>query len=206
LYIENSSADANSALIYGEFNTNIVRVNGTLQISNPATANGYALPIVRGTSGQVLQTDGAGGTSWVTNTATTLSLVRVNLTANQALTTAGWQKVTFNSEAFDTGNEFDTATSRFTATKAGYYRIDATFHTNTQSNNNLYSIGIVVNGAYYQMTSYDHHGVGNVERSASCIVQLAVGGYVEVFAENFAAGVNIDSYSGKTAVEIQQVR
>jgi hypothetical protein len=294
LYIENSSGDANNALIYGEFNTNIVRVNGTLQISNPATANGYALPIVRGTIGQILQTDGAGATSWVSpgamaitetdpqvsstttnavprwngttlvdgvitdngtnvgiggaptagnkldvtgntkttnfqmtsgatngyilqsdgagngswvaNPATTLSLVRVNLAANQALTTAGWQKIIFNAEAFDTSNEFDTATGRFTATKAGFYRIVAAYHTNTQSNNNLYSIGVSVNGAYYQMTSHDHHGVGNVERSVSCIVQLAVGGYVEVFAENFAAGVNIDSYSGKTAFEIQQIR
>ena len=53
-------------MIYGEFDNNIVRVNGTLQISNPASAPGYALPNVRGTSGQFLQTDGAGATSWAT--------------------------------------------------------------------------------------------------------------------------------------------
>lgn len=64
LYIENSNADASNALIYGEFDNNIVRVNGTLQISNPASAPGYSLPIVRGTAGQFLQTDGAGATSW----------------------------------------------------------------------------------------------------------------------------------------------
>jgi hypothetical protein len=292
LYIENTNADANNALIYGEFNTNIVRVNGTLQISNPATANGYALPIVRGTNGQLLQTNGAGATSWVTpaavtendpqvsSTATnavprwngttlvdgvivdnatnvgigivpaagnkldvngktrtndfqmsngastgyimqsdatgngswvqnpinTLSLVRVNLTANQTLTTAGWQKINFDTEAFDTGNEFSTATSRFTATKAGFYRIDAAYHTNIQSDNNLYSIGVSVNGAFQQMTSTDHYGLGNVERSVTCLVQLAVGDYVEVFAENFVPGVDIDGYSGKTVFEIQQIR
>jgi len=69
LYVENSNADANNALIYGEFDTNIVRVNGTLQISNPTTPNGYAFPVVRGTAGQVLQTNGAGATSWASNTA-----------------------------------------------------------------------------------------------------------------------------------------
>ena len=69
LYIENTNADANNALIYGEFDNNIVRVNGTLQISNPGSAPGYALPNVRGTAGQFLQTDGAGGTSWASNTA-----------------------------------------------------------------------------------------------------------------------------------------
>ncbi len=66
LYVENSNADANNALIYGEFDNNIVRVNGILQISNPASAPGYALPNVRGTNGQFLQTDGAGGTLWAT--------------------------------------------------------------------------------------------------------------------------------------------
>ena len=64
LYIENSNANADAALIYGEFDTNIVRINGTLQISNPAAAPGYSLPNVRGTVGQVLQTNGAGLTSW----------------------------------------------------------------------------------------------------------------------------------------------
>jgi hypothetical protein len=63
LYIENSNADANGALIYGEFDTNIVRVNGTLQVNNPLVA-GYAFPTVRGTNGYVLQTNGAGATSW----------------------------------------------------------------------------------------------------------------------------------------------
>lgn len=68
LYIENSNADANNALIYGEFDTNIVRVNGTLQISNPSAAPGYTLPNVRGTAGQFLQTNGAGITSWANPT------------------------------------------------------------------------------------------------------------------------------------------
>lgn len=65
LYIENTNADASNALIYGEFDTNILRVNGTLQVNNPGGANGYALPNVRGTVGQLLRTDGAGATSWV---------------------------------------------------------------------------------------------------------------------------------------------
>jgi hypothetical protein len=67
LYIENSSADANNALLYGEFDNNIVRINGTLQISNPTSAPGYALPNVRGTAGQFLQTNGAGASSWASN-------------------------------------------------------------------------------------------------------------------------------------------
>lgn len=84
LYIENSNADANGALIYGEFDTNIVRVNGTLQISNPTVA-GYSLPIVRGTNGQVLQTNGAGTTSWVN--ASTLAVTETDPQVSSTTTT-----------------------------------------------------------------------------------------------------------------------
>lgn len=72
LYIENSTltngtdSSVSNALIYGEFDNRIVRTNGTVQIGNPATT-GYSLPTPRGTSGQVLQTDGAGATSWVSS-------------------------------------------------------------------------------------------------------------------------------------------
>lgn len=65
LYIENSNANASNALIYGEFDNNILRTNGTLQVGNPATT-GYAFPTGRGTNGQFLQTDGAGVTTWAT--------------------------------------------------------------------------------------------------------------------------------------------
>lgn len=206
LYIENSNANSSNALIYGEFDTNIARINGTLQINNPANPNGYALPNVRGTNGQILQTDGAGGTSWVTNAANSLSVVRVRLSANQALTDTGWQKVSFNTEDFDTANEFNPATNRFTATKAGYYRVTAQLHTDNQSNGQFYGIGVYVNGILYQEHSANHFGNGPAQRSVTCIVQLAVGGYIEVYAQNWQTGASIDSYQTKTVFEIQQIR
>jgi hypothetical protein len=73
LYIHSSSSNtlANTgpqvALIYGEFDNKILRVNGNLQINNPATT-GYVLPVTRGTAGQMLQTDGLGGTNWSSTT------------------------------------------------------------------------------------------------------------------------------------------
>jgi len=62
LYIENSSSA--SPLIYGDFATNILRVNGTLQVSDPATT-GYAFPTVDGNLGQVLASNGAGAAQWM---------------------------------------------------------------------------------------------------------------------------------------------
>lgn len=50
LYIENSGADADNALIYGEFDTNLLRVNGNLEISGETNlhrnvATGVALRV-----------------------------------------------------------------------------------------------------------------------------------------------------------------
>jgi trimeric autotransporter adhesin len=57
LYIENSVSSA--PLIYGEFDNDLLRVNGTLNINNA-----YSLPLIDGTINQVVQTDGAGNASW----------------------------------------------------------------------------------------------------------------------------------------------
>ncbi|WP_319501165.1 hypothetical protein [uncultured Draconibacterium sp.] len=57
LYIENSNSA--SPLIYGEFDNDLLRINGTLDINNA-----YQLPTADGTAGQYLSTDGAGATQW----------------------------------------------------------------------------------------------------------------------------------------------
>lgn len=58
LYIENSNSS--SPLIYGEFDTDLLRINGTLDINNA-----YQFPTVDGTGNQFLQTNGTGNLSWV---------------------------------------------------------------------------------------------------------------------------------------------
>ena len=57
LYIENSSST--SPLIYGEFDTDLLRINGTLDINNA-----YQFPTADGALNQVMQTDGAGNITW----------------------------------------------------------------------------------------------------------------------------------------------
>ncbi|MEQ8358407.1 MAG: tail fiber domain-containing protein [Cytophagales bacterium] len=59
LYIDNSNTA--NPLIYGDFATNVLKVNGTLNINGA-----YDLPGADGTSGQVMTTDGAGSSSWST--------------------------------------------------------------------------------------------------------------------------------------------
>jgi hypothetical protein len=57
LTIENSNST--TPLIYGEFDTDILRVNGTLQVNDPAST-GYSFPTATGTLGQVLEVDASG--------------------------------------------------------------------------------------------------------------------------------------------------
>jgi len=57
LYIENSNST--TPLIYGEFDNDILRVNGTLQVNDPSST-GYAFPTATGTLGQVLEVDANG--------------------------------------------------------------------------------------------------------------------------------------------------
>ncbi len=90
LYIENSNSD--TPLIYGEFDNDILAVNGDLQLKDGTAAGNIAifegsgdgtnkvtiqsqamtadysltLPAADGTSGQVLSTDGSGALSWET--------------------------------------------------------------------------------------------------------------------------------------------
>ena len=57
LYIDNSNTS--SPLIYGDFSSNLLKINGTLNINNA-----YSLPTTAGTNGYILRTDGNGTTSW----------------------------------------------------------------------------------------------------------------------------------------------
>ena len=82
LYIDNSAT--NTPLVYGEFNNDLLKINGTLQVNdwsfpagigsagalllangqNPMTWSPYNLPTTDGTANQLLKTNGSGQLSW----------------------------------------------------------------------------------------------------------------------------------------------
>jgi len=66
LYIDYSNTS--SPLIYGDFATDELRINGSLQVNDPATT-GYPFPMTDGTANQILETDGSGTLSWVNNSS-----------------------------------------------------------------------------------------------------------------------------------------
>ncbi len=63
LYIENSNAT--TPLIYGEFDNDLLKINGALDVMGAVNINNaYVFPIADGTNGQTLQTDGDGNLGW----------------------------------------------------------------------------------------------------------------------------------------------
>ena len=64
LYIENSNSPI--PLIYGEFDNNLLRINGTLDINNA-----YQFPTIDGSNGQIITTDGSGTLSWTNDMGAT---------------------------------------------------------------------------------------------------------------------------------------
>lgn len=126
LYIENSSST--TPLIYGEFDNDIVRVNGTVQVGDPSSA-GFALPSTDGTEDQVLTTDGSGAVTWKEK-AKYCQLLR---SSAQTLTTnvVAWEDLLFDSETIDTFGGGSHTAGTITLTEKGVYVL----HFNGEINN-----------------------------------------------------------------------
>jgi trimeric autotransporter adhesin len=208
LYISNSATTATTSLIYGDFSgTRILRTNSTFQIGDPA-GTGYVFPIARGTNNQYLASNASGVLSWTSPDPlpnSILSVIRGNLSANQILTApaSNWEKITFDTEAYDTNSELTGGT--FTCTKNGFYQINAGYHTDNTGTLTLFGIAVYVNGVLYQENTHDHNG-GQVSRSINCTLSLSIGQTVEIYVRNPDAGRQIDSFSGKTYFEVIQIR
>jgi hypothetical protein len=111
LYIDNSNTT--NPLLFGDFSTNLLRVNGTLNINNA-----YSLPTIAGTANFVLQTNGAGITSWV-NPAT-LSITETDPEVTSATTNyiPKWNGTSLSDgQIFDNGTNIGMGTATPTQAK-----------------------------------------------------------------------------------------
>jgi hypothetical protein len=100
--------------------------------------------------------------------------------ASQSVTTGTLTKVTLGTEIFDTNNAF--ASSRFTATTAGYYQVNGGFRA-VATNMTAGSANIYKNGSIYRTgTSFTIVATttGNAI-SVADVVHLDVGEYVELY-------------------------
>lgn len=89
------------------------------------------------------------------------------LSTNQSITSGVFTKIQFNTEQWDTNNNYDNTTNyRFTPTVAGYYQIDARFSSTVATT--LLVISLFKNGA-----EIARGGDNRVSQNASSGVQLS---------------------------------
>ena len=72
LFIDNSNT--NLPLIYGDFTIDSLVFNGVLTLDSAKDGTGYKFPGERGISGEILHTNGIGGTYWSTSATSAFSL------------------------------------------------------------------------------------------------------------------------------------
>ena len=161
-----------------------------------------ALVILGDTSGSItLQAPAAAGsgTVYTLPAATGTVMVSGNMpafsayaTSNQTLSGNVVTKILFDTEEFDTNNNF--ASSRFTPTVAGYY-----FLLGHIQPNDSYTAGIVAiykNGGLYKYTSFNQNSTGSAQATGSCLMYM--NGSTD-YAEFYASFVDGQPTAGSAA-------
>ena len=120
--------------------------SGEITISAPAVAGTNTLTLPANTGTIVTSASGAGDLpSTIAGPAFSAwqSVQQTGITVNT------WTKVTLTTETFDTNSNYDTSTSKFTPTVAGYYYITGSV-TIVGANSAYYVIGAIYkNGTQY---------------------------------------------------------
>jgi hypothetical protein len=112
----------------------------------------------------------------------------------QTLSSATITKILFQTEEFDTNNNF--ASSTFTPTVAGYYQVQGKIQPSAS-----YTAGVVAiykNGALYKYGSYNANATGVAQSSMSCLVYCnGSTDYIEFYA-SVTTGQALDATSAMT--------
>ena len=113
----------------------------------------------------------------------------VGISANQSIANAAYTKVAFDREEVDTDNAFDNSTNyRFTVPsgKAGKYFVAVSLRNTSASDFDSFYLNLKKNGSDYVFASIRNEFRETV--TTSCLIDLAVADYLEVFAYNGEGG------------------
>jgi len=113
----------------------------------------------------------------------------VTQSATSALTGATWNKVTFTSETFDTNNNYDTSTSRFTPTVAGYYQLNAVV---TSASIVIQVTALYKNGSQQVRGPFSNNSAVSGSSVSGLIYMNGSTDYVEVYCYNGGSTTTTD--------------
>ena len=146
--------------------------SGSVTLESPAVSGTTTLTLPA-TSGTVITTASTfGGTG---------PAFRAFQTGSQSISSSTWTKITFNSEDFDTNNNF--ASSRFTPTVAGYYQISANVRMTSMASGNNIGLQIYKNGsANSEIGNANEGAAGDASRGGSSLIYFnGSTDYVEIY-------------------------
>ena len=149
-----------------------------------------AAPAVAGTNTATLPA--ATGTVMVSGNMPAFSAYQ---SSNQSFSSSTYTKVTFDTKEFDTNSNF--ASSRFTATVAGYYQFNFTVGSNV-TNTRMICV-YYKNGSNYKLgTDLTAGGSSGPTCNGSCLIYLNATDYVEVYIYMTAVSPAINGAANTT--------
>jgi len=152
-------------------------------VQDPANAglgDGQICRLPTATQGQVLM---RGASSWVAQTPSAVgfnSRVAAYLSTNQSVSANTVTKVAFNTKVFDSNNEYNTTTYRFTAANTGYYLVNALVRASVSTApNSLLYLYIYKNGSIYSLSEV-YFVYTDIVVQVSDIIYLNASDYIEI--------------------------
>jgi len=113
---------------------------------------------------------------------------------------ASFEKVTFESESYDVGGDFNTTTSVFTAPRTGYYQIAANGDGDANSSTGGIAITVAIykNGSIYSKATSARVASSARESGASVfdVLSLTASDTIEIYAISIG-GETVDFFSGE---------
>ena len=158
--------------------------------------NSGVLQLASGT-GNLVTVPAVTGTAMVSGNMPAFSAYK---STDQTVTSGVMTKVTFDTEVFDTNNNF--ASSTFTPTVAGYYQVNATIAVQSTTTLTVIAGNLYKNGVLYR---YGVLGIGingNTRANLSDLVYMnGTTDYLEIYARgdgatvSFVGGAEVSSFS-----------
>jgi hypothetical protein len=113
----------------------------------------------------------------------------------QSVTSAVFTKITFDTELFDTNNNF--ASSAFTPSVAGFYQVTAGISTSSSSSISRVLLVIYKNGAV--LYTIQDLSIASFRYSGSCLIQFnGTTDVIEIYAYIVGTGIVVESSTGGT--------
>jgi hypothetical protein len=202
LYIENSNST--NPLIYGEFDNNLVKINGTLQLPNGTSINEFSTDTtLSGNSDDAVPTEKAVKT-YVDSATGNSSGCRVYRSTAQSIPGATWTKVQFDTEDYDNQNEYDNSVNyRFTAKIAGVYQVSATVIYTGSAANTRTLTNIYKNGANFAAGNDSSSVSTSQGQTVGVPIKLEVGDYIEIYTYQ-SSGSAVNTYTSNNCFLVVQ--